>query len=85
MNKQSKLLAALKSGNTFTAKQISASFGLKDPVASVRNLRDQGHCIYGNEATLHDGTKTTKYRLGTPTKSMVALASRVIGAQAFSR
>lgn len=85
MSKQAKLLAAFEAGNSFTAKQISASFGLKDPVASVRNLRDQGHCIYANSAKLHDGTETVKYRLGTPTKRMVALSSYMIGAQAFTR
>lgn len=85
MSKQAKLLAAFEAGNTFTAKQISASFGLKDPVASIRNLRDQGHCIYGNSSKLYDGTETIKYRLGKPTRSMVALASHLIGAQAFAR
>jgi hypothetical protein len=85
MSKQAKLLAAMKSGNIFTAKQISASFGLKDPYAAVRNLREAGHCVYGNPATLYTGEQTTKFRLGTPSRRMVAIASRIVGADAFTR
>jgi hypothetical protein len=85
MNKQQKLLAAFANGNKFTAKQIAASFGLKDPYAAVRNLREAGHCIYGNPATLYTGEQTTKFRLGTPSRRMVAIATRMIGADIFKR
>ncbi len=85
MTKQSKLLASFQTGNALTAKQITAKFGLKDPVASVRNLREQGHCIYANTVKMHDGTQSTKYRLGKPTRAMVAAAARIFGATAFSR
>ncbi len=85
MSKQAKLLAAFKSGNTFTAKQITASFGIKDAYSAIRNLREAGHCIYGNPATLYTGEQTTKFRLGTPSRRMVAIASRMVGADVFSR
>jgi len=85
MSKQAKLLAAFQAGNEFTAKQITASFGLKDPIATVRSLREAGHCIYGNPATLYTGEQTTKYRLGTPSRRMVAVAARMVGAGMFSR
>jgi predicted transcriptional regulator len=85
MTKQAKLLASFEQGNSLTAKQISSMFGLKDPAASVRNLREQGHCIYANSVKLHDGTESTKYRLGKPTRRMVALAARIAGAGAFTR
>lgn len=85
MSKQSKLLAAFQSGKQFTAKQIAASFGLKDPAASIRNLREQGHCIYANEVKLYDGTSAIRYRLGTPSRRMVAIAARLVGAGVFTR
>lgn len=84
MNKQAKLLASFQQGNSYTAKQINAKFGLKDAAASVRNLREQGHCIYANSVTLHDGTESTKYRLGTPSRRMIAAAARIFGARVFS-
>ena len=84
MSKQDLLLKHLKNGKVFTAKQISASFGIAHPASTVRNLREQGYCIYANDAVVN-GTKVVKYRIGTPTRSMVALAAQVRGANAFTR
>lgn len=84
MSKQATLLKSLKAGNEYTAKQITGSFGLKNPHEAIRQLRMQGHCIYSNESKLHDGTKTTKYRLGVPSKRMVRIANAVLGASVFT-
>lgn len=84
MSKHAKLLNHLKSGNEVTAKQIEGYFGIKSPSRAVAYLREQGHCVYANKTTLSDGTETTKYRIGKPSKRMVALANQVFGAQAFS-
>ena len=87
MNKQSKqemLLANLSKGKEFTAKQIKASFGIAHPASAIRNLREQGHCVYTNVAKLHDGTPTVKYRIGVPSKRIVRIANAVAGASAFT-
>lgn len=83
--KYQKLLSSFQNGNELTAKQINAQFGIKDAYSAVRHLRDSGHCIYGNEKTLFTGEQVTKYRLGTPSRRMVAIASRMIGSDVFSR
>jgi hypothetical protein len=85
MSKQAKLLNHLTSGATVTARQIAGSFGLKNPHEAIRQLRMQGHCIYGNKSKLADGTETTKYRIGKPSKTMIAIANRVAGATVFTR
>ena len=85
MSKQAKLLNYLSTGAEVTAKQIAGSFGLKNPHDAIYQLRSQGHCVYGNKATLSDGTETTKYRIGKPNMRMVRLANAVYGAQAFTR
>lgn len=85
MSKQNKLLNYLESGAEVTAKQIQGTFGLKNARATIHTLREQGYCIYANKATLADGTETTKYRLGKPSRRMVALANSVGGAQLFTR
>ena len=85
MSKQAKLLNYLSTGAEVTARQITGSFGLKNPHDAIHQLRNQGHCIYGNKTTLADGTETTKYRIGKPTKRMVAVANAVLGATAFTR
>jgi predicted transcriptional regulator len=84
MSKQNTLLSNLKAGREFTAKQIKGSFGIAHPASAIRNLREQGYCVYSNAAKLSDGTKTTKYRLGTPSKRMVRLANSILGASAFT-
>lgn len=84
MTKQDLLLKHLKNGKVFTAKQISASFGIAHPASTIRNLREQGYCVYANDAVVN-GTKVVKYRLGQPTRRMVALANRVAGSSVFTR
>ena len=85
MSKQAKLLNYLSTGAEVTAKQIHGSFGLSNPHDAIYQLRNQGHCIYSNKAKLANGTVTTKYRIGRPTKRMVAIANRVVGSQLFTR
>lgn len=85
MSKQAKLLNYLQTGAEVTARQISGSFGLKNPHGTIHSLREQGYCIYSNKAVLADGTETVKYRLGKPTRKMVAIANAVLGASAFTR
>ena len=85
MSKQAKLLSYLYTGAEVTARQIQGSFGLKNARATIHTLREQGHCIYANKATLADGTETTKYRVGKPSRRMVAIANAVAGSQLFTR
>jgi hypothetical protein len=84
MTKQGMLLKHLQAGKQFTAKQISASFGLKNPHEAIRKLRSEGYCVYSNPAVVN-GTEVVKYRIGTPTRAMIALANQVRGASAFTR
>jgi len=85
MSKQDLLLKHLQAGKSFTSKQISASFGIAHPASAVRALREQGYCVYSNTAKLSTGTVATKYRLGKPSRRIVALAAKVMGADAFTR
>ena len=85
MSKHAKLLNNLKAGKTFTSKQITGYFGLKNPSRAVNYLREQGHCVYANKAKLSDGTETVKYRIGKPSQRMVSLAAAAAGASAFTR
>jgi len=76
MTKAQRLLNFLESGATATPRQMKAMFGIANPSAVVYHLRNEGHCIYANPAKLKDGSKVTKYRLGTPSKAMVARAAQ---------
>ena len=70
--------------NTLTSAQARARFGIVNVGARIEELRAEGHCIYTNKKTLADGRRITYYKLGKPTKAMVAMAHAVLGADAFA-
>lgn len=78
VTKSSKLLSALRTGEELTAAQISQRFGIKNPRATVSDLRFQGFAIYANQHVDTKGRETTKYRLGTPSREVVAAGYRAL-------
>jgi predicted ArsR family transcriptional regulator len=80
MTKSSKLLTALQAGEKLTAAQIAARFGIKNPRATVSDLRFQGYAIYANQHKDTKGRQTTKYRLGTPSKRIIAAGYKAMAA-----
>ena len=81
MSAKNKILAYLsKEGtyNTLTTAQAQAKFGIQNVGARINELREDGHAIYLNQRTLADGRKVQFYRLGTPTKRMVAAGLRAL-------
>ncbi len=78
--KQSRVLEALQSGEQLTAKQIGARFGVKNPTATISNIRLSGFAVYANQHTDTKGRVTTKYRLGTPSRAVIAAGFRALGA-----
>jgi len=77
MTKAQRLLKFLEAGNTATPNQMKRMFGIANPSAMVYKLRTEGNCIYANPSKLKDGSPVTRYRLGTPSKAMVAQAAKV--------
>jgi Helix-turn-helix domain len=78
-----RVLEALKTGEELTAKQISSRFGIANPSAAVHTLRSKGYPIYLNARKTQTGV-TNKYRLGTPTRAMIAAGYKALGAEAFA-
>ena len=70
--------------NTLTAAQARARFGIVNVGARIEELRAEGHCIYTNKKKLSNGKTITFYRLGKPTREMVAMAHAILGGQAFA-
>jgi hypothetical protein len=90
MSAKSKVLAYLSkdgSYNTLTANKMQSQFGVKNPAAMIDHLRKEGNAIYLNTRTTTSGDKVSYYRLGTPTKRIVAagiLALRQHGVSTFA-
>lgn len=77
--KTQRLVEALQRGEQLTAKQISARFGIANPTATVSYLRmNHGYAVYANRHTDTKGRVTTKYRLGTPSREVVAAGYRAL-------
>ena len=76
--KTGRLLSALRSGEELTEGQIRQRFGLKNPRASISDIRYLGFAIYANQHTDTKGRTSTKYRLGTPSREIVAAGYRAL-------
>ena len=76
--KTAKVIAALEGGAELTGKQINARFGVKNARALISALRMQGYPVYGNQRTNGNGETSVKYRLGTPTRSVIAAGFRAL-------
>ena len=81
MTQYEKLMGFFKSGKEITAKQAAGLFKVTNLAARVSELRSQGHSIYTNKTK----NGKTAYRLGKPSRHMVALAYAVVGNDAFVR
>ena len=84
MTKTDSVLKALLSGEELTASQIRSRFAVGNPHEVIRSLREKGYAIYLNESTNSKGEVSQKYRLGTPSRKMVATAYAVFGNEAFA-
>ena len=61
-------------GRQATAKQMGAWFGASASTVAARvsDLRSAGYAVYANKKTDTKGRTSTFYRVGTPTKAVVA-------------
>jgi len=73
--KQGKLFKALVlEGEVLTPAQISKRFGIKNPTATISDIRDRGYAIYANKRTAGNNVEVTEYKHGEASRKMVALA-----------
>lgn len=78
-----RILKVLKSGRQFTPAQLAGMTGTSEDSIRPRisELRSEGFAIYTNSTK----NGKTAYRLGTPSRKMVAAAYAMYGSEAFAR
>lgn len=78
-----RILKVLGSGRQFTPAQLAGLTGTSEDSIRPRisELRSEGFAVYSNVTK----NGKTAYRLGTPSRKMVAAAYAMAGAEAFSR
>lgn len=79
MTQNERIINWLSSGRSITARQAS-TWGVKRLAARVHELRGAGYSIYTNT----NSKGTTTYRLGRPSRAMVAAAYQTFGSTLFS-
>jgi hypothetical protein len=67
VSKKAKVLNLLSKGENVAWKTIRDRFDLESPRAMIDTLRAEGHMIYGNKVA-----GKTYYRLGSPTRAIIA-------------
>ena len=72
VTKSAKVIAALESGVELTGKQIESRYNVGNARALISSLRMQGYPVYLNKRTNGFGDTYTKYRLGTPSRAVIA-------------
>lgn len=79
MTQKQRLASAFYNGAELTSKQIRSQFKIASPGKIVSLLRlEDGMAIYLNQRTDSKGRVTNKYRLGTPSRSIVAAGFRAV-------
>jgi len=75
--KQGKLFKALVlDREVLTPAQMTKRFGIKNPTATVSDIRQRGYAIYANSRKAGNGVQVTEYKYGEASRKMVALAYR---------
>ena len=75
---ESKVLSALQSGRTLSSAQLSSQFGAGNPQAVIQSLRFKGYSIYLNTVTDSKGRSRNVYRLGTPSRAVIAAGYKAL-------
>ena len=81
LTKKERVLNLLNKGKSVTWSTLRTRFDLTSPRAMVDQLRTEGHMVYINQTS----SGGTSYRLGTPTKAIIAAGvNKVFGSNSFA-
>jgi len=68
-----RVFSALQSGQALTESK-ARKMGVGNLRAEVSRIREHGFAVYANSRTAGNGVRVTEYKLGRPSRKMVALA-----------
>ena len=78
LSKKQKVFNLLSKGENVTWKLLRKRFDLTSPTKMIDTLKSDGHCIYTNDTSkgnciyTNDTAKGVAYRMGTPSKEIIA-------------
>lgn len=74
-----RVLEAFENGVELTAKQLKNRFSVANPHDAIYQLRNKGYAIYLNARKNSKGHTINRYRLGKPTRRVVAAGIAALG------
>lgn len=77
-SKTFKLFTALHEGERISASQAAKRFGIKNISAEVSRIRQGGFAVYADQRKAGNGVTVTEYRLGDPSRKLVAAGYRAL-------
>lgn len=79
LTQKQKLRIAFFKGAQLTSKQIRSQYKIASPTKVISTLRlEDGLPIYANKHVDTKGRETTKFRLGTPSRAVIAAGYRAM-------
>lgn len=79
LTQKQKLRVAFFKGAELTSKQIRSQYKIASPTKVISTLRlEDGLPIYANKHVDTKGRETTKFRLGTPSRAVIAAGYRAM-------
>jgi hypothetical protein len=76
--KTAKIFTALQNGEKLTASQAQKRFSVKNLAAEASRIRQAGFAVYGNSRVAGNGVKVTEYRIGKPSRKIVAAGYKAL-------
>ncbi len=82
MSQRELVLTAFLNGETLTAGEMKSRYGVANARALMTTLRQSGYPIYLNDGDKDSRgrSRVSRYRLGSPSKSVVAAGYKAIAA-----
>jgi len=68
-----KLFTALQAGESVSPSQAEKRFGIKNISAEASLIRASGYAVYANRRMAKNHVEVTEYRIGKPSRKIVAL------------
>lgn len=73
-----KVFNALYNGETLTQAEARKRFGVGNLSAEATRIRQAGFAVYADQRVAGNGVRVTEYRLGTPSRKIVAAGYRAM-------
>lgn len=73
-----KVFQALQNGERISASQASKRFGVGNLAAEASRIRQAGYAVYANTRKAKNGVTVTEYRLGTPSRKVIAAGYKAL-------